>query len=191
MTIADPVKHRRTIAEYYAMADAGLFRDRRVQLIDGEVLDMPPQGSTHFAGIYLAAEAMKRAFGLGFFVRSQAPLDMAPDCEPEPDIAIVTQHPRDGAGKPHPSSALLVLEVSDSSLDFDRNDKASLYASVGIADYWILNLVDRQVEVHRQPTADATQRFGFRYADKKIFTAGGSITPLAASAEIAVADLLP
>jgi Uma2 family endonuclease len=191
ITIANPTKHRWSIGEYYAMADAGLFRDRRVQLIDGEVLDMPPQGSAHFSSILLAAEAARRAFGKGFIVRTQGPLNVSEDCEPEPDIAVVPGDIRADSRNPHPTTALLIIEISDSSLSFDRNDKASLYASVGIADYWIVNLDEQQVEVYRQPVADETERFGFRYSKPLILKSGQSIKPLAAAGEIAAADLLP
>ncbi|MGH9832619.1 MAG: Uma2 family endonuclease, partial [Blastocatellia bacterium] len=86
----------------------------------------------------------------------------------------------------------LVVEIADGSLDFDRGEKASLYAKAGIADYWIVNLQDRQVEVYRRPMVDANARFGFNYADKMIFKEDDPVKPLAKpKASIVVADLLP
>ncbi len=76
-------------------------------------------------------------------------------------------------------------------MEFDRKDKASLYARAGIEDYWVVNLAGRTVEVYRDPIADDSSRFGFRYADKAIFTDKDRIKPLAATADVAVADLLP
>ncbi|HEX5271362.1 MAG TPA: Uma2 family endonuclease, partial [Gemmataceae bacterium] len=88
--------------------------------------------------------------------------------------------------------ALLVVEVSDSTLDFDRSDKASLYAAGGVEDYWIINLVQWQLEVYRQPVADPSQPYGFRYADVGYYFRGQTISPLAApSLVIAVSDLVP
>jgi len=190
MTIAEPIKRRWSREEYYRMAQAGIFRDQRVELIDGEVLSMAPQGSQHFTAICLAHDALEKAFGAGFVVRVQGPLGVSADCEPEPDLAVVRGNPRDFAAKPHPSIALLVVEISDTSLAFDRADKGSLYASAGIADYWIVNLIDRQIEVHRRPVSDPAARFGYAYTDKTIISSGQMIKPLSASAEIPAVDLL-
>jgi Uma2 family endonuclease len=190
MTIAEPIKRRWSREEYYRMAQAGIFRDQRVELIDGEVLSMAPQGSQHFTAICLAHDALERAYGTGFVVRVQGPLAVSADCEPEPDLAVVRGNLRDFATKPHPSTALLIVEVSDTSLAYDRADKASLYAAAGIADYWIVNLIERQIEVYRRPVSDPAARFGSVYADKTIISIGQRIKPLSASVEIPAADLL-
>lgn len=105
---------------------------------------------------------------------------------------MVAGTPRDHVGKDNPTSALLIVEVSESTLRYDRRTKGSLYARVGIADYWSLNLVDRMLEVYRKPVKDKKQRFGFGYADRADLGATDLATPLAApGASIAVADLLP
>src|SRR5262249_31704863 len=92
----------------------------------------------------------------------------------------------------HPTTALLVVEVSDTTLAYDRHRKASLYACVGIADYWIVNLVHNQVELYRSPAADSAQPYGFRYADATIRRPGDTVSPLAKpKARVKVADLLP
>src|SRR5262249_3117373 len=132
----------------------------------------------------------RAAFGVGFWIRTQAVLNLGPESEPEPDLSVVPGGPRDYPE--HPKTALLVVEVSDTTLWLDRTRKRPLYASAGLADYWIVNLVDRQVEVHRNPIADSAAPLGFRYADVTIHGPGDFLSPLAApSARVAVADLLP
>src|SRR5262249_6939280 len=117
------------------------------------------------------------------------PLHLGRKSAPEPDLAVVPGTPRDYAE--HPITALLLVEVSDTSLAFDRRRKGTLYAKAGILDYWIINLVDRRLEVYRSPAKRANGR-GFAYADKLFLSANESIAPLAAPhAPIAVAELLP
>jgi len=108
----------------------------------------------------------------------------------EPDISVVPGTPRDYTE--HPTGALLVVEVSETTLAYDRGRKGSLYAAAGIQDYWIVNLVDRQLEVYRDPVPDPNESSGFRYNTRTVFLSGQSASPLAApAASIAVADLLP
>ena len=110
--------------------------------------------------------------------------------DPVPDLAVAGS-PRDYLQR-KPSTAVLVIEVSDSSLDFDTGEKASLYASAGIADYWVVDLVNRQVIVFRDPRPEASKRFGFTYANAITLQASQLVSPLAMpTAAIAVADLLP
>jgi Uma2 family endonuclease len=124
--------------------------------------------------------------------RLQAPLHLGPRPAPEPELAVVPGGSRDYTATGHPTTALLIVEVSDTTLSYDRGRKASLYARAGIADYWIVNLVDRQLEVYRQPQPDATRPYGYGYISAATFTAAESVSPLAAaSVSLAVADLLP
>ena len=110
---------------------------------------------------------------------------------PEPDLAYVDGTDFDYL-KGHPKTARLIVEVSDSTLRKDRVLKAHLYAHAGIADYWIVNLNDRQVEVHRNPGPDPSRKGRYRYADVTVVPADGRVTPLAVpGAVFAVADLLP
>ena len=105
-------------------------------------------------------------------------------------MSVVPGGPRDYAE--HPTSALSLVEVSETTLAYDRGRKGSLYAAAGIADYWIVNLVDRQLEVYRDPVADPNEPSGFRYNTRIDFVSGQSATPLALPGmTIAVADLLP
>jgi Uma2 family endonuclease len=187
--ILEPQTHRWTRAEFNQMGELGWFHDRRVELIEGEVVEMPPLGNRHCISTECTADALRNAFGPGFWVRVQMPLDLGMLSEPEPDIAVVQGLPRHYTS--HPTTALLVAEISDTTLKLDQIRKASLYARAGIADYWIVNLVEQQVEIHRQPQADASQPFGFSYADLVILKPSDFVTPLAVPrARILVADLL-
>ncbi len=187
-----PRKRRWTYDEYFHLFDLGLFGERRVELIGGEVLEMPAQHNAHAAAITLTDRALGVAFGPAHWVRVQATLDLSPHGAPDPDLAVVPGGPRDYVTRGAPATALLVVEVSETTLAYDRNRKASLYAAAGISDYWIVNLVQRQVELYRDPVADAAQPFGFRYAQRTILDPGDHVTPLAApQASVAVDDLLP
>jgi Uma2 family endonuclease len=190
MPRSEPQARRWTRAEYYRLADLGFFDRERVELVNGKVIRMPPMTNPHVAGITLTEDALRAAFGPGYWVRIQAPLDLTATSAPEPDLAVVPGGPRDYTD--HPTTALLVVEVSDTSLAFDRRWKGPLYTRAGIADYWILNLVDRQLEVRRQPQPDTARPGRFRYAQETVLTAADAVSPLAAAhASIPVADLLP
>jgi len=189
--ILEPVPRRWSLEEYYQMGDMGFFNDERVELIDGEIIKMPPQKDLHAISIALTLKIFFRAIPDGYWVRCQLPLHLSERSEPEPDLSIVSGNPRDYVGKGHPQTALLVIEISETTLRFDRGSKASFYASAAIQDYWIVNLIDRCVEVYRSPVADSSAQFGFRYAEKLTFSTGQTIKPLAMAMEVPVADLLP
>ncbi len=178
--------------EYERMAERGIFAPgERVELIDGEVLTMTPQGSAHATALMLTTEALRAAFGSRAHVRSQLPLALNPVSEPEPDVTVVAGSPREYRDA-HPTSALLVVEVSDTTLAYDREQKGSLYAGAGLADYWMVNLLDRHVEVLREPAPTPDARYGQSYRSVRHYRAGDVISPVAApEARIAVADLLP
>lgn len=172
--------------EYHRMADAGLFDGSRVELLQGEVWKMSPQHRPHFRTIRAVAEALEMAFGDLFDVQQQAPLGLDSDSEPEPDVAVVAGSWADYEDHPVSADVKLVVEVSDSSLAKDRIKKASSYARAGIQDYWIVNLVDRQVEIYRDPSPEGA------YQSILILGPTKSIAPLQApNAEIHVVDLLP
>ena len=183
---------RWTRDEYDRMVDAGILGpDDRVELVDGEIVIMTPQKSRHAAAIQLAIRALRPVFGDAFDVRSQMPLALDPASEPEPDIAIVAGSPADYIDA-HPSTAVLIVEVADSSLTFDRLTKAAVYARAGITDYWLVNLVDRVVEVRRDPQPSTATPVEWRFASVRTLRAGEMISPLARpDAGVAVTDLLP
>ena len=167
------------------MVEVGILGpDDRVELLAGEIVEMSPEKSRHAAAVDLALEAVRRVFGAGYTIRVQHPLALSEDSEPEPDIAVVVGSPRDYV-QGHPASALLVIEVADSSLEYDRRRKAQVYSQAGIGEYWISNLVDMRLEVHRQPSPTG-------YLTQFALGREGVIAPLAApAATVAVEDLLP
>jgi Uma2 family endonuclease len=190
MPVTEPRTFHWTREEYHRLADQGFFQDRRVELIEGEIVEMPVPKPPHVMALGLTEDVLRTAFGRGFWVRTQAPLNLGEASEPEPDLAVVPGGPWDYPE--HPTTALLVVEISETTPPIDRGRKASLYARAGLADYWIINLVDRQLEVCRTPGPDASQPHGFGYQGVTILDATESVAPLAApGARIAVADLLP
>src|SRR5436305_7889392 len=125
-TLPGPTHRRWTKAEYHQMHDLGWFIDQRVELIDGEVIVMPAPGPPHCSANELVAETLRAVFGSGHWVRVQMPLDCHPASEPMPDVAVVAGTPRSVTATP--AMALLVVEVCDSTLTYDRRRKGSLYA---------------------------------------------------------------
>jgi len=185
-----PQPYRWTREQFYKLGEAGLFEGRRVILMEGEILVMPAMKPPHQTAVSLAAEAARAAFGAGFFVREQGPFDVRAATDPEPDIAVVAGGIRDFADD-HPTVAALIVEVSDATLAYDRREKASMYAKAGVADYWVVNLRARQVEMHRQPVLDEAQPYGFGYSEVTVFGEDAVIQPLAAPIPVAVSVLLP
>jgi Uma2 family endonuclease len=187
--IVEPRRRLWTRDEYYQMADLGWFEGQRVELIDGEIVQMSPQKNRHTVAIELCRVALAAVFGANYWIRIQSPLELSLNSEPEPDLAIVPGSPRDF--KQHPTTALLVVEVSDATLAYDCRVKSRLYATAGIADYWIVNLIDRQLEVFRQPAADPAEPTSGRYDEQFVLSPEQSIPPLACpSGVIRVRDLL-
>jgi Uma2 family endonuclease len=190
---AEPVRTRRwTRAEYDRLIDLGvLHEDERVELVGGELVCKEPQSAPHAAVIIQVAETLRRAFGPGWQVRIQMPLALGDDSEPEPDVAMV----RGGPGEffdAHPATAALIVEVALSSLSFDRDDKASLYAGAGVPEYWIVDVGGRRLEAHRDPRRDDAAPFRWRYGAVRSLGPDDTMVPLAApTSSIRVADLLP
>jgi len=185
-------RRRWTRSEYEHLIELGVFRPGEpVELLGGELIVSEPQGSAHYTAIGLVEDALRAALGPGWLVRSQGPIALAADSEPEPDVAV-TRGARRDYSREHPARPALVVEVAESSLALDREHKGSLYARAGVPDYWILNLVERVLEVYRDPVEDAARPFGWRYAARETLAPGASAAPLAApAARIAVSDLLP
>jgi Uma2 family endonuclease len=167
--------------EYERLIHLGVFRpDERIELIAGELTVREPQGGPHAL-----------VFGRGWRVRAQLPVALDDESEPEPDFSVVAGTARE-AIEPIPSRPVLIVEIADTSLNFDRHDKGSLYARSQVQEYWIVNLVGRVLEVYRQPSVAGQAPYGWRYADVKTLAGDASIVPLALpSARIVVADLIP
>jgi Uma2 family endonuclease len=178
--------------EYERLIDTGVFvPGDRLELIGGGLVAREPQRASHATAIELALDALREAFGRGWRVRVQLPVALDDESEPEPDIAIVPGSPRDYLVS-HPARPVLIIEVADASLAFDRGVKCSLYARARIADYWIVNLVDRVLEVHRDPVPAPDAAYSWRYGSVVVLRGSDAVSPLAAQrARIRVADLLP
>ena len=187
-TDVEPKTRLWTRSEYYSMADIGLFEGQRVELIEGEIVVMSPQDFSHTSSVAAVANAIRKAFGTGYWTREEKPLRLGENSELEPDVSVVPGAIRDYDD--HPTTAILVVEVSGSSLKNDRTRKAALYAKAGIADYWIINLWGRCVEIYRNPKQDAAGQFSYELAGT--FASDAVISPLLIpESKIAVADLLP
>lgn len=185
-----PHPYRWTREQFYAMGDAGLFEGRRAILVEGEILAMPAMGDLHRGVVTLTDDVLRGVFGEGFFFSVQCPFDIGEATDPEPDVAVIAGTIRDFISRGL-TEAVLIVEVSDTTLAYDRLQKASLYAKAGVADYWIVNVKARQIEVHRQPVEDAAQPFGFGYAEVTVHGSEAVVQPLAAPRVVAVAALLP
>ena len=171
------------------MGEIGVFNDRRVELMGGEIIEMSPIGPLHASVVAQVTRLLNRLFP-EHHVRPQLPFDASDDSEPEPDLALVPGEPGDFR-EAHPKQVALMIEVADSSLRYDRGRKASRYAASGVADYWVINLLARRVEVYRRPEPDDSQEFGFAYASHEIFDAAASVSPaFRPSVSIPVRDLL-
>jgi Uma2 family endonuclease len=185
MSISPPKHAPWTREEYERMVEAGSFQPGdRFELVEGVVYDMAPQNSRHATAVRLLQKALDATFGEGFDVRCQLPLALGADSEPEPDFAVVAGDIRDYRDS-HPTTAVLVVEIADSSAFHDRVRKGRLYARSGIPEYWLLNLPDGILEVYREPAEEA-------YRSRAILRPPETVSPLACSqGAITVGDLLP
>jgi Uma2 family endonuclease len=173
---------RWTCAEFHRFGDMGVFEGRRAMLIDGIILEEGPMNPPHAISLELVGEALRTAFGSGWRFRIQSPLVLGQDLDPEPDFAVMAGTARGSSG--HPTTADLVVEVSDSSLDFDTNQKRLLYAKAGIREYWVVDINGRRLLVYRDVRAGD-------YATQQTLGAADAVSPLAVpSATVRVADLL-
>ncbi|MFN2425307.1 MAG: Uma2 family endonuclease [Candidatus Binatia bacterium] len=171
---------------YFELVGRGLLtEDDHVELLEGLVVASPPQGPLHASVTMDFFVALERAVGGRAAVRIQMPLVVGPRSVPEPDVALVPGTSGDYRRR-HPDQALLVVEISDSSLPQDRLTKSRIYARAGIPEYWIVNLRDRCVEVHSKPDTE-----------RRLFAAVRTVRPgdlidlvTLAGARVAVSELL-
>lgn len=187
-----PRLYRWTRGQYARLIDGHLLdEDDPIELLDGLLLVKEPQASAHRTSVLLVAKALERAFGEGWFVQTQSPIVLDDRSEPEPDVCVVRGSPRDYVEE-HPRRPALVVEVAQSGLALARGRKASAYARARIDEYWIVNLIDRVLEIHREPARAREARRQWSYSSVEILGADATITPLAApTAAVRVADLLP
>jgi Uma2 family endonuclease len=179
-------RHRWTREEFYKIVESGCFRaDAHLELIQGDIIEKElPMNTPHATGVRRGENMLRKIFSSGYVVSAQLPLTLSNSDEPLPDLAVSAGSPEDFE-ESHPTSAVLIVEISDSSLKYDRTAKAQLYASFNVLDYWILNLIDRVLEVYREPN-------GAKYLSIRTYDAQQAVAPLAASdRSISVSSLLP
>lgn len=178
-----PRPHRLTVHDYYRMAEVGLLSpDDRTELIEGEIIDMPPIGSEQASAITLLTRRLFRAVDDSVDVRVQLPVRFLPRSEPQPDLALV-RRAADAYRSGHPTAkdVLLLIEVSHSTLRYDLEDKARLYAKHRIPEYCVVDLVNRRVVRHRRPT-----RAGY---DERDEIASGALPIPTLATEVSLAEL--
>jgi len=172
---AELVKYRFTVKDYHRMMEAGIFHeDDRVELLEGEIIEMAPIGPGHAGGVnrllnaFLPLQAERKAI-----VSVQNPLRLGQHSEPQPDLALLKPRPDFYAqGHPGPQDVLLAVEVMESSAGYDREVKVPLYARFGIPETWLVDLEQRLIEVYRNPTAQG-------YEVVRRFQWGQSLSPQA------------
>lgn len=168
-----PRKRLISAHDFMWMAENGLFEGQRVELINGEIINMPPITEPHSRCVARVSTRLSLALHERFMIRPQTSFAAGENSYPEPDVAVVSLDSL--TADEIPSQAALIVEVSKSTLRYDQTTKVSLYASIGIADYWIVNLIESQVEVYRQPIERASAEFGHDYANRQIYQRGQSI----------------
>lgn len=179
-----------TVAQFHYLSDLGCFEGRRAWLVDGVIVEEGPMNPPHRIALELCEEALRTVFGAGWRVCNQMPLVLGQTTDPEPDVAVVAGSPRGATA--HPTTAALVVEVSDTSLRYDTTTKVGVYAAGGITEYWVVDVNGRQLLVFRDPKPDPTQPQGHTYSTQLTFGPNDSVSPLAApTSAIRVADLLP
>ena len=188
-TTSPATRERRkfTVAEYYRMAEVGILKpDERVELIEGEIVVMPPIGPGHSGSVNISTEIFPVLAQGRFIVQIQNPLHLDDGSEPQPDIALL--RPRaDRYTRSHatPADVFLVVEVADSSLEYDRNVKAHLYGRNNVPETWVKNLPEDCIERFTEPGPEG-------YAQHTIHRRGETLTPVSLpDLELAVEDLLP
>jgi len=181
-----------TVADFERLFDAGFFApETKLELIEGELFEKETLKPRIAVAISLAQDVLRRIFKNHTHIRVQLPMVFGESSKPEPDLAVVVGTPRDYLDS-HPSTAILVVEISDTTLVPDQTTKSSLYARAGIEEYWIVNLVDRTLEVRRQPFEQNDALFGWNYRSTQILLPGESLTPLRApDVSVKVDELLP
>ena len=173
--------------EYYNLGELNILGpEERTELIYGRIIKrMSPMSRPHSLGIVRTADALEAAFGNTAAVEDQMPIHLENGSEPEPDVVVLRGSSQDYSEVPRSADVLLLVEVSRSTLSYDRGMKSEIYAENGIADYWIVNLRARTLEVYRQPENGA-------YIDLRVYTETEAVAPLAApNSLVRVADLLP
>ncbi len=183
---------RFTVAEYHKLIEIGVLTENDdLELLDGYLVEKMPHDPIHDGTIQLVEDALRALLPVGWCARVQSAVTLSKS-EPEPDITVARGDKRSYLAKhPGPSDIALVVEVSNTTLDSDRGDKIPLYAGDGITVYWIVNLIDRQVEVYEQPSGPTSSP---TYGSRRTYKPGDAIPFMLGGVNvgtIAVNDLLP
>lgn len=146
-------EHRFSVKEYYRMAETGVLQpDVRVELLDGKIIDMSPIGSSHAGMVKRLIRIFTKLANGRWAVSAQDPLRLDDHSEPQPDFMVLKPSADDYTSRhPDPEDVLLLVEVADASLDYDREEKLPAYGRAGVSEVWIINLRDQTIEVYREP----------------------------------------
>ena len=176
-----------TVDEYHRMAEAGIFEpSERVELLEGKIICILTKGISHRSAVGRTNKLLQNRLGNQAWIAVQDPVKLNERSEPEPDIAVVKIDPLDYADHhPTPTEIYLIIEVADSSLKLDTEIKAKAYSQAGIKDYWVLDVVKRELIVFRNPTTEG-------YQNRETITEHQNISPLDfPDLEIVVSQMLP
>lgn len=168
-TIAPPRERAFTVGEYYRLARHGILTEGdRVELLDGRIYEMAPIGSGHAQCVRRLTEFLVLRVAPRALVSIQNPVRLDDRSEPEPDVALLVPRDDYDSRHPRPEDVLLVIEVADTSLDFDRHVKPLLYARAGIPELWVVGLREERVHVYRRPGPNG-------YAEQAVIERGGAL----------------
>lgn len=188
---AGPQPYRWTIAEYRELSKTGLFQDKKTMLLDGVLYVMTLPKPPHDTTLNLTYEFLRAAFPIGHHVRNQQGFDIGTRNDPGPDLVVVTGSIRDYATRT-PTTAVIVVEVSDTTLAIDTTTKAELYATASVPEYWVIDVVNRQLHVFRDPQPLPVGLGAIAYRSHQTFGPTDTVSPLAVpTATVTVSDLLP
>ncbi len=170
MLPAEVKRYRFTVEEYHEMGRVGLLsEDARVELIDGEIVEMSPIGTRHLACVVTLTHLVMSAVASEYFVSIQNPVRLDNGSEPQPDLSLLKTRPDPAGRLPGPEDVALVVEIYDSTLAYDKTVKLPLYANAGVPEAWIVDLAGRKVEVHSEPSPQG-------YRATRTFTPGERVS---------------
>jgi Uma2 family endonuclease len=176
-----------TVQEYHRMAETGILgEDERVELLEGKIIWMSAKGTAHCSAVGRTYKLLEKLLGNQAWISIQDPIALNQRSEPEPDIAVVKIDSLDYADHhPTPNEVYLIIEVADTSLKFDCETKGKAYAQAGITDYWVLDVLNRQLYVFREPNEDG-------YQSQVILAEDGTISPKQfPNVQIRILEMLP
>lgn len=173
-----------SVADYHKMAEVGILPERGIELINGEIIEMSPIGSKHLSCVNTLAELLHEALGRSVIISVQNPVQLNNQSEPEPDIAILKRSSGRYADRiPTADDAMLLIEVADTTLAYDRDVKLAIYAESGVPEFWLVNLEDQTIEAHWEPIGKA-------YRHRMLLCPGDFVKAQHFELNLAVAEIL-